>query len=537
MSWLWRLADRYGLSAAATLVALGIPRTAASVPTLEEHLRGHSATLTERLGPHHPFGSQRPPAQSPVLDAELGRYARTYRTGRIPSPTFRYCPDCLTEAGTWSRSWLTRLPGTCPTHKVVLLTCCPSCGAAPFSKPSWLTVTSPPWVCPLTSGQQPEPRRHRHRCGQDLREAPTHQPSVDQTHCLSVLHDLATAAATTPQSTITVTGIVTTRRDHLDAVFELVDELVGVKTVLAAEPDVSGGFLAATRVALSVLKQPSADQAAGTAEQHGLLNPAGRHTPLLTDSRLRRRPHNPLLAAIRLQSLGTSLSPTAQLTFRTASAVPGYPAPYPPGEMQDYPTSWPGQTRLDWIPQVIWPGVLAPWIDDGDIPARAAASMLLAKVGSTRSWSLIALDLGIPAAFATTPPALIKRMRRAGLWEHFLRALDELATRLEDHPPPINYSARRWASCTPRHMHAAIKQARLIYGGCDISDDSYLARMTWALYTGGHGPFFPGTDISSPGVEETEPHPLGDRITRFTAETLHHLAGQPDDGPLTWRPP
>ncbi|WP_256829355.1 hypothetical protein [Ornithinimicrobium faecis] len=331
--------------------------------------------------------------------------------------------------------------------------------------------------------------------------------------------------------------IQTTHRDHLDAMFELVDELVGVKTSLARDCEPTDDFVTAAQVALSVLNQPSADQAAGMAEQHGLLNPAGRHTPLLTDSRLRRRLHNPLLAAIRLQSLATSLSPTAQLTFRTASAVPRYPAPYPPGEMQDYPTNWPGQTRLDWIPQLIWPGVLTPWIEDQNIPARAAASMLLARVGSTRPWSLIALDLGLPAAFGTTPPALVKGLRRTGLWESFLAALDDLATALEDDPPPIDYSARRWAACTPLHMYGAIKQARLIYGECDISDDRHLARKTWGLYTGGHGSFFPGTDISGPVVEETEPSPLGDRITRFTAETLHHLAGQPDHGPLEWRPP
>ncbi|MDO5740617.1 MAG: hypothetical protein Q4P07_10760 [Ornithinimicrobium sp.] len=163
--------------------------------------------------------------------------------------------------------------------------------------------------------------------------------------------------------------------------------------------------------------------------------------------------------------------------------------------------------------------------------------MLLAKVGSTRPWSLIALDLGLPAAFATIPPALISRMRRAGLWGGFLAGLDDLATALEDDPPPIDYSARRWAACTPCQMYAAIEQARLIYGACDISDDYHLARMTWQLYTSGHGPFFPGPATPVPHAEETEPSALTHRITRFTATALHHLAGRPDDGPLTWRPP
>lgn len=479
-----------------------------------------------------------------MLEAELLRYATTYRVGPLPAPTFRFCPHCLAEsAGTWRRWWLTRLPTVCPTHQVRLVSICPGCGTPPFAGTGWLATATPSWVCPHVCGEQPQPRRRRSRCRQDLRQAPAEPPEPGAATALAAVHDLATAAATRPDAPVVVAGVPTTTRDHLDAVLELIDELVGIKAALPTGPGIAGDFLAAAHLALSVLTQTDAHRAAAQAERHNLLDPAGRHTPLVTDSQLRRRPHNPLLAAIRLRSLGTSLSPTAQLTFRTTSAVPRYPAPYPDKPVKDYPTSWPGETRLEWVPQVIWPGTLSPWIDDDDIAARAAVSMLLAKVGSTRPWFLIALDLGLPAAFATTPPTLLKTLCRTGTWDTFLTALDDLATRLEDDPPPIDYSARRWAAADQRRISRAIQTTK-----ADLHDetarpgtgDRVLTALVWQTYTGGDVRFHPDRDPtrSSEALSATGVDTAGvERLVQHAAAVLHNLAGHPDYGPLQWRPP
>lgn len=542
-SWLWRVAHRYGMTPSATLTALGLRPVAASPPRIEQHLRAHAGVLTAHLGGQHPFTDQvhnLPQAQG--LEAELLRYTATYRIGRLPGSSFRFCPRCLAEStGTWPRWWFTRLPAICPTHHANLLRVCPGCGTKPFASTAWLATTTPSWVCPHICGEQPRPRRRRTRCGQDLRKAPAEPPEPGDATTLAALQDLATAAATGPEDRVVVAGVTTTTRDHLDAVFELIDEMVGIDAALAAEQRSGQGLLASAQVALSVLTQADAHQAAAQADRHGLLDPAGRHTPLVTDSRLRRRLHNPLLAAIRLRSLGTSLSPTAQLTFRTASTVPRYPAPYPNKSVKDYPTAWPDQTRLEWVPQVIWPGTLTPWVDDADIPARAAASMLLAKVGSTRPWSLIALDLGLPAAFAITPPALVKSLRRTGCWEDFLSAVDDLATRLEDDPPPIDYSARRWAAADQQRLSRAIQTGKADFrdeapARPDI-EDRLLTALVWQTYTGGDARFH--TDLVSTRLAEVLPDTSVDtvaveRLVQHAATVLHN---HPDAGPLQWRPP
>lgn len=538
LSWIWRVAHRYGMSVNATLTALGVPGRPSSTRRVQVALEAHADLLTSRLGPTPlRLDTRSPTTGAEMLDKELHRYLVAYAIGRVPAPTFGYCPACLGQTGTWSRVWKTRLPGICATHEVFLLDNCPDCQQRPFTKPSWMSATTEPWACPNITTAGTQPRTVRGRCGADLRDARATPAPAGELASMTRLQDAARRSACYPVDRLTVCGFETTVEEYFDAVLELVDELIGVKRLLNADPPETSTLLDAISAAFTVLDQADAARAASVAKEHGLLAPQGRHTPIVTTHKVRRRRHNALLGAIRLRSLEPHLSPTAQLTFRTASLRPRYPQHFDGIPALSYATALPGQVALDWVPQLIWPGVLTAWISDVDFPARAAASMLLVKVGSTRPWSLIALDLGLPASFATTPSALVKRMRRTGSWMPFLRALDGLSTRLENHPPPINYSARRWASCTPRHMNGAIQQARLTYGVGDVSDDCHLAQMTWQLYTGGHGPFFPGMGISSPGVEETEPSPLGDRIPRFTAETLHHLAGQPDDGPLTWQPP
>lgn len=537
VSWLWRMASRYGMTSSATLAALGLPQVNASVPRLEAYLRRHADALAAALGTQ-PFPVDEPPSSVGAFEVELKRFAVDYRIGRLPAATIRFCPPCLAESGgAWLRSWRRRTPAACPTHEVQLLVRCPECGAVPFSRSIWMTAATPPWICPQLTGQQPPSRRRRNRCGYDLRQAPASPLVALEADTLDRLNARADASAAHPLEPVDVAGFGVTARDHLDAIFELIDEDSDLTQLVA--PDATGRdrLLSSARLAFEVLDQPTAHAAADIADRHGLLDPNGRHTPIVTDARARRRPHNPLLAAIRLRSLEDVLSPTAQLTFRLASSMPRYPEPIPwwPDRVQ----YWLEQVPLAVIPQVLWPGTLTPWIQDGDIPARAAAAMLLAKIGSTRAWSLIALDLGLPAAFATTPSALVTRMRRNGTWQPLLQALEDVATRLADSPPLIDYSARRWAAA-PTLIEQAVQSIEIDATPGIMVDRDQLAVLLWQTYTGGDARYHPdyGTEATLEARTTSRTHDalVNSLIERAAAE-LHHLTGQPDHGPLEWRPP
>lgn len=539
VSWLWRVAYRYGMTPSTMLAALGLPQANSSVTALEACLRRYVQVLAAVLGAQ-PASSRDPVRRDRVLDAELERYVSAYQHGRLPPRRFQFCPACLAETdGTWRQSWWTRCPGVCPTHQVMMLTHCPSCGAVPFARPVWMAAETAPWICPQLTEQQPPSRHRRRRCGYDLRHAPTTPPSEQDAATLAALEHLAHDAARSPAREVTVAGFVTTARHHLDAVFELLDEGSHIALLVVIDAEATRNLLDQARTALTILDQPTALAAVDVAESHGLLDPGGHHTPIVTDLSVRRRAHNPLLAAIRLRSLEEVLPPTAQLVFRLGSHSPRYPQSLPK-HPEDRPRDWEEQLPLSSIPQVLWPGVVTPWIADDDIPGRAAASMLLAKLGSTRPWSLIALDLGLPAAFATRPGALIRRLRRAGAWRAFLRALDDLAVALTESPPPIDYSARRWATLDLARIVEALQNTGHALTDLDDEFQRELALYVWQVYTGGDTRYHPRetTDRSlGPFMPDGVHGPLdpGD-MDRVTTE-LHRLAGEPDSGPLEWRPP
>lgn len=506
-------------------------------PPAGDHLRRHADALTAALGTQ-PYAADEALSRHEALEVELERYAVDYRIGRLPAATIRFCPQCLAESGgAWLRSWRRRTPAACPTHGVQLLVRCPECGAVPFSRSIWMTAATPAWICPQLAVQQPPSRRRRNRCGYDLRQAPTSPLGALEADTLDRLSTSAEAAAAHSLEPVDVAGFGVTARDHVDAILELIDDASELTLVLA--PDATGRdrLLSSARLAFEVLDQPTAHAAADIADRHGLLDPNGRHTPIVTDASARRRPHNPLLAAIRLRSLENVLSPTAQLTFRLASSMPRYPESIPwwPDQVQ----YWLEQVPLAVIPQVLWPGTLTPWIQDDDIPARAAAAMLLAKIGSTRAWSLIALDLGLPAAFATTPSALVTRMRRNGTWQPLLRALEDLAAKLADFPPLIDYSARRWAA-EPTLIEQAVQSIEIDAMPGITVDRDQLAVLLWQTYTGGdaryHLDYGTNAALEARTTSRTHDALVGSLIERAAAE-LHHLTGQPDHGPLEWRPP
>ncbi|MGP5683491.1 TniQ family protein, partial [Brachybacterium alimentarium] len=78
VSWLWRVGNRYGMTSAATLAALGLPQVNASVPRLEAYLCRHADALEAALGTQS-FPVDELPSSDGAFGVELERYAVDYR--------------------------------------------------------------------------------------------------------------------------------------------------------------------------------------------------------------------------------------------------------------------------------------------------------------------------------------------------------------------------------------------------------------------------------------------------------------------------
>lgn len=291
-----------------------------------------------------------------------------------------------------------------------------------------------------------------------------------------------------------------------------------------------------------MLDQQGPAAAVDLAERYQLLSPAGTVTPIGPDRVLGQRRRNPLLASIRLATPHERLSPSTQLVFRSGSGRPRYStSPRQPG---DPPLA--GQVQLSWIPQLIWPGQLTPWIDDRDYWDRAAAAMLLAKVGSARPWRTIAIDLGLPASFSVYPPNLVRYLKQDGAWPAVLRRLDDLADSLEHHPPPIDYQARRWAAARYDHVIAAVNHTMAFLGPpYPWCHTHLLVELFWQQYTGGDlrlAAPASGTLLDPDLYHQDDRHiePITDpAMLAFLTATAITMNRDRDvaQEPLTWRPP
>lgn len=465
----------------------------------------------------------------------------------MPAPS-RYFPSCLAETGAvWPVSWSEPLHLLCATHQTMLQRCCPHCRRPRFASTAWMTHDTPAWVCsePATpENERRQPRTHHVVCGWDLRTVPT--PAADESAVTSQLRlwQAATDADQDPdRQDGSYAGFRATNRDLFDAVLELVVEQLGDPRLLVSDSARAAPLLLpAVQVAFDVLDQPDPQAAVDLAERHRLLNPAGTVTPVGPERVLGQRRRNPLLASIRLATLHERLPPSTQLVFRSGSGRPRYPSP--PRQPGGPPL--PDQVQLAWIPQLIWPGQLTPWIDDRDYRDRAAAAMLLAKVGSARPWRTIAIDLGLPASFSVFPPNLVRSLRRHGAWPAVLRRLDELAQSLERHPPPIDYQARRWAAARYDHVIAAVNHTMAHLGPpYPWCHTHLLTEIFWQQYTGGDlrlAAPASGTLLDPDLYHQDERHiePITDpallAFLTVTASTMNRSRDQTQE-PLTWQPP
>lgn len=545
VSWLRRWAHRYGMTPNQLLVDLGVPRATGTLASIAVHLERHQDTLAAASGlqglpPAQPAG-----VAAQTLTDQLMRYYEAYhRVSPKPPTEPRFCPACLREdLGAWRSAWTSPLLLICTRHGVLLTRVCPACGRPPFTH-ALLGADTQAWDCALPAlGDHVHRARYR-RCGHDLRTAPTPPVSAQHRDAQTLLLSLAEAAAADPHGQVIRCGMPVSNRDLFDAWLELLTEHLPPGNLpyrTSTDPVI---VLTSLTVVASVLGQPDAAAAQDHASAAGLLHPAGKVTPIGPERVLNLRPRNPLLGFIRLTSLRQQLPASSQLVFRVANDRPRYPATGP-----DPGTPPPGMAQLQWIPQQLWPDVLTPWVGNDDHRARAVAAMLLAKVGAPRPWRLIAFNLGLPAEFATYPAAFVRQLKQDGTWWSFLRALDDLADRLEAAPPPINYQSRRWTAALPADLMNCLNRARDLLGDPVPAASPYLrTELFWQVYTGGDVRLAaPPAGLGHPGGgyrgHLAELDELGNLtgvdltpLFTLTAEILA-TSTRTDHSPLTWQPP
>ncbi|WP_056593833.1 hypothetical protein [Cellulomonas sp. Leaf334] len=321
------------------------------------------------------------------------------------------------------------------------------------------------------------PRVRRGWCGTDLRQVSTPDASLNELDAATSLNDAINLSARRGRELVETStrGWLPTRIEYLDALLELLDEQIPATLWPSVERRT---ILSALHVATTIVNDASPTDITTLCDQHGVLDPAGRHTPLRPIRLL--HPRSRLLMALRLQSLAPSLPLASRLEFRTGSKMPRLAVDEeraPDGRMH-LTGRWPA---YGWVPPVLWPGVL----DDLGVTARphagAALSIALSKVGSNTPLRAIAVSLGLPGWIADH----VARVLRDLPIDAVCRSLEDLFARLEANHPPIDYADRVMVGRDPTQFASAVDAALTARGEeIDATARHAAAIELWAAYTG-----------------------------------------------------
>lgn len=546
-SWLARAATRYGITPRELITEAGVDDRVERPGQLARLVRRHTAHLALKFGCPEPdvaTAAAEMLPNAPVVD-HLARYHAVTR----PVPTgSAFCPVCLAAPNPhWKREWSSMFAIACGSHACLLLRTCPGCGEQPWSTSSWLSQEpgAPLYLCP-NRPRRPSGRMMRgRRCNFDLRTIEPFDMDVEAISAHGLAFQLWRRYVHAPASLIRVADVEVTATIAFDALCQLVDESVRILTLFDENYDRTTS-VRALRNASEVLSCASAAVAAQKADAVGLLNPAGSVTPVGPENVLLRRKRNPLLAAIRLGSVRATLSPAAQLTFDCGNRHPRYPI----RENDDrtwlrLPEHHPELPELDAarIPQVLWPGTVWTGPEDTTALAAAAQAMALTKIGDTRPWTIIALDLGLPKGIATPVTQYWRRVVRAGHWPEALVALTNLKEQLRRNQPPIDYQQRRIIADDTRRLVRAVRHAGAnshILGHKEFHD---LVRRYWELFTGGDiryaaPPYALPADLYHDWP--TKRAPIDNKHNEIFGSAYELMATSNTlrpSGPLMWRPP
>lgn len=488
ISWLRRAAVRFQISPRNVLRAGGATRQISSTRAATTRITSPRNAFTTRLGLS---AEERQLLRDPTpLGHALDSYARVYQHPDTWSAgtSSRVCPACLgAETPIWDKDWTNPLLAVCPTHDLLLLDRCPACQAVPYASPAWLSESLELWRCTARTPAPPGTRRRvRPWCGHDLRTTPAITATDEQSHAQRLLLDLAH----NPDDLIERCGITITRGIGFDAMVELLAAALhdrGTHFLDQSEPtsEIADGLTDT----LLVLESTNPDDAGERLQE--LIGPTDRQAPITLNTAT-RSPTNPLLGTLQLGHHREHLTPTSQLAFRTGATHPRYPMPPTTPRTavhhlvlpEHAPTSQPLTVAL--LPQVIWPGTV-PGLDESDPIARAEISLLLAHLGTTRPWSHLTLDLGLPRTFHTTLARHIQAKRIHGTWTTLLTQLEQIRENLQAHTPWPDYRHRRILADDLQLLERALSAA----DPDQRHPSPAVQRRFWELFTGGDALFAP----------------------------------------------
>jgi len=541
-SWLLRAGHRYGIHPRAMLSQLGVtitPQVNIDPRRLFDGQAGVEAA--SRIG----VDAETLTAVDPFSAALAGTRARFRHEflglkQAVRAKGSRWCTRCLDETGVWQESWRDPLHLYCARHRLVLESRCYWCSAVPFESSAWLTSLEKPDECPhFVDDRYTDGSRYRGRCRRPFRHPEPTSAEDSDLECQQILFDFAGRAHETPTQLVRACGIEAQALPVFEAALEIITTIC--PTAGTTQPfDDDENLRYAARVAVNVLTAPSPESALRIARRHHAFGIDDQKLPVLGPrGEVRDAPRNPLLVAVWLSDVHERVSLPYELRFRMGSPRPRYPDGW-----QDHDRVLQEKDRrpglpLSALPQVAWDRLqLLPHAEDLGLDSRTGRtfiSLCLARYGTTRSFNVLAIGLGLPAWSARLYERHWQGVHQSGRWREYLQGLDQLFHLLHDSPPPIDYQKRRADAWNPIHLrpvaeHLLPEVRNRVAKGITVAS---LTRALWALYTNGDATMAPpdyrpgrnGHPASTPELDAA-------LITKLWP---HHVL--PLEGPLSWSPP
>ncbi|MHA7133773.1 TniQ family protein [Oerskovia turbata] len=493
-SWLLRAGHRYGIHPRAMLSQLGLATTPQVNVDPRRLLSGQAGVIAAaRIG----VDADALTAIDPLTASLAGTRARFRHEFLglkqvVRTKGSRWCTRCLEGTGVWQESWRDPLHLYCARHRLVLESRCYWCSAVPFESSAWLTSLEEPDDCPeFVDDRYTDGSRYRGRCRHPFRH-PDPTPAEDSDlECQRILIDFAERAHHTPTRLVRACGIEAQALPVFEAALEIIGTIC--PTFATTQPfDNDESLRYAARVAVNILIAPSPESALRIARRHRAFGTDDHKIPILGPrGEVRGAPRNPLLVAVWLSDMHGRVSLPYELRFRMGSPRPRYPDGW-----QDHGRALQEMDRrpglpLSALPQVAWNRLqLLPHAEELGLDSRTGRtfiSLCLARYGTTRSFSVLATALGLPAWSAGLYEKHWRTIHTSGRWREYLQGLDHLFHLLHEAPPPIDYQQRRSDAWSPQHLRPVAE--RLLPYVRDTTDKrATLGALTlalWGLYTGG----------------------------------------------------
>lgn len=527
MGWWQRLSDRYGVTPAGLFLEFSMGNSPSSPHGVNDTLALPRKELSRMTGVNDEercVASEYHREVCSIQDQVLIPFVAQRRLERLFGT--RFCPLCLKEQQIWRPEWCDPLRVTCLYHNAVLMDRCPSCGNRPFSSAAWRSNVRGPTTCPEYRDEiNPRPRQSRPRCNTDLAETPPTPASPELIRAAQIIENSNTDGPSVRECA----GLPTSPLDAARSLTLLTLEALELNKGWHRAPS-TYEIAAALQKAVAVLDQPSLAAAGRMSDVHGFLPVTGQMAPIGPAEAIKVRPLDPILHAIRLQSLHAHLPPTTQLAFRIGSDWPRAPLalrhPSTPKPTR-CPTWETPPAPFSAIPQLWWPSAVPGFDLSNDERAQFAISIAVACVGRKITVASAAKLLGAPKESSARITSTWKRLAKLNGWPALRGTILTLADKLVQAPPPIDYESRRTNFTTKSDFRALMSRGE-VFGRIHPSERLWL----WCYFTRGAAQWTPveWMALRTPNVTPQLPRPWV--IEKTAWAVLKH----PDE-PVQWEPP